>query len=241
MSLAKTVSSFLLVLCALLLASCGGTNSIKSGTAKAVTATDSLPPPDTTTASGAYVGASDYRVGALDLLEISVFQVPDLNRAVRINATGFVSLPLIGAVAAGGKTVSELEAEIAKRLSDQYLQNPQVSVFVKEFASQRVTIEGSVQNPGIFPITGPTTLLQMVATARGFTPLADDRAIIVFRTIKGQKMAALFNIRQIRSGDVEDPRIYGDDIIVVERSGARSAFKSVIDGLRGVIGFAPLL
>ena len=231
-----------LALCGLLLlsgcASSGG--AIRSGTAKAVTSTETLPPPDTTSASGAYTGVSDYRVGALDLLEISVFQVADLNRTVRINATGFISLPLIGAVAAGGKTVSELEAEIASRLSEQYLQNPQVSVFVKEFASQRITIEGAVNSPGIFPITGPTTLLQAVAIERGFTNLADDRAIIVFRTIKGQKMAALFNIRKIRAGEVEDPRLYGDDIIVVERSGARSAYHSLVEGLRNVIGFRAL-
>lgn len=239
--LVRALALIALFCCVLGIAACASSNSIRSGTSKAVTATDTLPPPDTTTASGAYVGASDYRVGALDLLEISVFQVPDLNRAVRINATGFVSLPLIGAVAAGGKTVSELEAEIARRLSEQYLQNPQVSVFVKEFASQRVTVEGSVQNPGIFPITGPTTLLQIIAMARGFAPLADDRSIIVFRTIEGQKMAALFDIRKIRAGDAEDPRIYGDDIVVVERSGARSAFKSVLDTLRGAIGFVPFL
>jgi polysaccharide biosynthesis/export protein len=237
------VARFLLLACVLAaLSACGGggTGSIRSGTAKAVTSTDTLPPPDTTSASGAYTGVSDYRVGALDLLEISVFQVPDLDRTVRINATGFISLPLIGAVAAGGKTVSELEAEIAKRLSEQYLQSPQVSVFVKEFASQRVTVEGAVNNPGIFPITGPTTLLQIVAISRGFTQLADDRAIIVFRVINGQKMAALFNIRQIRAGEIEDPRIYGDDIVVVEQSGVRSAYKSLVDGLRGVIGFRAL-
>lgn len=240
MSLKSLLSCFLYASLLALTACASSGGAIRSGTAKAVTSTDDLPPPDTTSASGAYTGVSDYRVGALDLLEISVFQVADLNRTVRINATGYISLPLIGAVAAGGKTVSELEAEIAARLADQYLQNPQVSVFVKEFASQRITIEGAVNNPGIFPITGPTSLLQAVAIARGFSPLADDRAIIVFRTIKGQKMAALFNIRKIRAGEVEDPRIYGDDIIVVERSGIRSAYKSIVEGLSGVIGFRAL-
>ncbi|MBK6726638.1 MAG: polysaccharide export protein [Xanthomonadales bacterium] len=231
-----------LALCGLLLlagcASSGG--AIRSGTAKAVTSTDSLPPPDTTSASGAYTGVADYRVGALDLLEVSVFQVADLNRTVRINSNGYISLPLVGAVAAGGKTVSELEAEIAKRLSEQYLQNPQVSVFVKEYSSQRITVEGAVQSPGIFPITGPTTLLQVIAMVKGFDPMADDRSIIVFRKINGQKMAALFNIRNIRAGEAEDPRIYGDDIVVVERSGVRSAYHSLVNGLRNVIGFAVL-
>ncbi|MBL0029945.1 MAG: polysaccharide export protein [Rhodanobacteraceae bacterium] len=230
----------LVALLLLSLAGCSSSSALKSGSAKAVTATQSLPPPDTTAASGAYVGVSDYRVGPLDLLEVSVFQVPDLNRTVRINNTGQISLPLIGAIRAGGKTVTELEAEIAAKLSAQFLQNPQVSVFVKEFSSQRITVEGAVKNPGIFPITGKTSLLQVIAMARGFEELADERTIIVFRTIEGKKMAALFNIREIRAGQVEDPQIYGDDIVVVERSGVRSAYKSVIDGLRGLIGFSAL-
>ncbi|MBL0040328.1 MAG: polysaccharide export protein [Xanthomonadales bacterium] len=230
----------LVALLLLSLAGCSSSSALKSGSAKAVTATQSLPPPDTTAASGAYVGVSDYRVGPLDLLEVSVFQVPDLNRTVRINTSGQISLPLIGAIRAGGKTVTELEAEIAAKLSAQFLQNPQVSVFVKEFSSQRITVEGAVKNPGIFPITGKTSLLQVIAMARGFEELADERTIIVFRTIEGKKMAALFNIREIRAGQVEDPQIYGDDIVVVERSGVRSAYKSVIDGLRGLIGFSAL-
>lgn len=230
----------LMLALALTLSACSGSSAIRSGSAMAVTATDTLPPPDTTTAAGAYVGVSDYRVGPLDMLEISVFQVADLNRTVRINSNGYISLPLIGAVAAGGKTVSELEAEIARELSERYLQNPQVSVFVKEYSSQRITVEGAVRNPGIFPITGPTTLLQVIAMVRGFDPLADDRSIIVFRKINGQKMAALFDIRKIRGGEAEDPRIYGDDIVVVERSGVRSAYHSLINGLRNVIGFRAL-
>ena len=224
----------------LTLTSCSSTSAIKSGSAKAVESTQSLPPPDSTSASGAYVGVSDYRVGPLDLIEVSVFQVPDLNRTVRINTSGQISLPLIGAVAAGGKTVGELEAEIASKLEAQYLQNPQVSVFVKEFSSQRITVEGAVKEPGIFPITGRTSLLQVIALARGFEELADERTVIVFRTIEGKKMAALFDIRQIRAGEMEDPQVYGDDIVVVERSGVRSAYKSLVDGLRGLIGFSAL-
>jgi len=104
------------LLLVLSLAGCATSSALKSGSAKAVTATQSLPPPDTTAASGAYVGVSDYRVGPLDLLEVSVFQVPDLNRTVRINTSGQISLPLIGAIRAGGKTVTELEAEIAANL-----------------------------------------------------------------------------------------------------------------------------
>lgn len=224
-----------------LLAGCANTNTqaLKAGTARAVTATSDLPAPDSTSASGAYTGVSDYRIGPLDLLEVSVFQVEDLDRETRVNSSGYISLPLIGAIQAGGKTVQELEREIAQKLSEIYLQNPQVSVFVKEFTSQRVTVEGSVNKPGIFPITGRTTLLQTVALSGGLEPLADPRTIVVFRTIEGQRMAALFDLVLIRAGEAEDPQIYGDDVIVVERSGARSAIKNFTDTIRGFIGFQP--
>jgi len=211
--------------------------ALRAGTARAVTATESLPAPDSTSASGAYTGVSDYHIGPLDLLEVKVFQVEDMDREIRVNTSGFISLPLIGAVQAGGKTVQELESEIAEMLSQAYLQNPQVSVFVKEFTSQRVTLEGAVKKPGIFPITGRTTLLQAVALSEGLDPLADPRTVVVFRTIDGQRMAALFDLVLIRAGEAEDPRIYGDDVVVVEKSGARSAIKNFADTLRGFIGF----
>ena len=89
-----------------------------------------LPAPDTTAASGAYEGATDYRIGAQDLLEISIFGVQELNKEVRVNSNGQVSLPLIGGMMAGGKTIPEFEAELAKKYSEGFLQNPQVSVFV---------------------------------------------------------------------------------------------------------------
>lgn len=201
----------------------------RGGRMNAVTATDQLPAPDTTASSGAYQGVSEYRVGPQDLIEISVFQVTDLNRTVRLNSAGQISLPLIGSVLAGGKTVQELEAEIASRLSERYLQNPQVSVFVKEFASQRVTLEGAIKNPGIYPLTGRTSLIQAIAMAQGLDPLANPQGVVIFRMIKGKKMAAVFDIAAIRSGNAEDPRVYGDDIIVIEQSGSKTALRRFIE------------
>jgi len=232
----RTLTGLLVVA---LLAACGASTSgaVRSGTARAVTATTDLPAPDTTSDSGAYTGVSDYRIGALDLLQVTVFQLDDLDREVRVNSSGMISLPLIGAVGAGGKTVPELEQEIAAKLQETYLQNPQVSVFVKEFTSQRVTVEGAVNKPGIFPITGRTTLLQAVALSEGLGPLADPSSVVIFRTIQGQRMAALFDLRAIRAGNAEDPLIYGDDIVVVDQSGGKTALKTITDSLRGIVGF----
>lgn len=188
-----------------------------------------LPPPDTTSASGAYQGGTDYRVGAQDLLEISVFGVPDLSRTVRVNSNGQISLPLIGGVKAGGHTIPELEQLIADSLAKNFLQNPQVSVFVKEFTSQRITLEGALKSPGIYPITGKTSLLQAVAIGGGLDPLADLKGIVIFRQVHGKKMAAVFDLRDIRLGKTEDPQIFGDDVIVVEQSGSKTAVRRFIE------------
>jgi polysaccharide export outer membrane protein len=230
------LQAIILLACIALLSACQtGTKPLRSTERLTVVPSEQLPPPDTTSPTGAYIGVPDYRIGPLDQLEVSVFQVPDLSRTVRVNSTGDISLPMIGVVRAGGKTVGELEAAIADKLRESLLQDPQVSVFIQEFASQRVTVEGSVGSPGIKPLTGRTTLLQLIAMSGGLTRMADPTKIIVFRVINGQKMAALFNLVDIRSGIAEDPQIYGDDVVVIDDSRARTMAETI----RNWAGFRP--
>jgi polysaccharide export outer membrane protein len=203
----------------------------RDGKANAVTITDELRPPDTTTQSGSYEGVSEYRIGPQDLIQVSIFQVDELNREVRVNSNGQVSLPLIGTVQAGGRTVQELEQDIAARLDASYLQSPQVTVFVKEFTSQRVTLEGAVKKPGIYPLSGKTTLLQAIAMAEGLTDLADPKGVVIFRTVDGKKMGAVFDMRAIRKGEIADPDIYGDDIVVIDQSGSKTALRRFIESV----------
>ncbi len=202
-----------------------------SGAPRNAVAGQLLPAPDTTSASGAYEGGTDYRIGAQDLLEVSVFGVDELTQEVRVNSNGQISLPLIGGVMAGGKTIPDLEDAIAEKLAEGYLQDPQVSVFVKEFTSQRVTLGGAVEKPGIYPITGKTTLLQAVAMAEGVTDLADPSAVVLFRTVDGKRMAAVYDLGEITGGRMEDPMIYGDDIVVIEQSGSKTAFRRIIESI----------
>lgn len=171
---------------------------------------------------------ADYRIGPQDVLEVAVFGVTDLSRTVRVGGDGGISLPLIGRVQAGGRTTQELQDEIAGDLSKNYLQNPQVSVFVKDFASQQVTIEGSVGKPGIYPVMGDTTLMQAIAQAGGLTRLAQDNGVVVFRTIQGKRMAAVFNYGKISQGKGSDPRIYAGDIVMVQQSGSKNALENFI-------------
>lgn len=216
----------------LLLAACASSGGSRSASASAVTA---LPPPDTTAASGAYEGATDYRIGAMDLLQISVFGVEDLDKEVRVNSNGQISLPLVGGVMAGGRTIPELELALAKKYADGFLQNPQVSVFVKEYSSQRITLEGAVKKPGIYPITGKTSLLQAIALAEGVDDkIADLGGIVLMRQVEGKRQAAVFDLRQVRKGVTEDPQVFGDDIIVVEQSGSKSAFRRFIEAVPAI-------
>ena len=194
-----------------------------------------LQAPDTTTASGAYEGGTDYRIGAQDLLEISVFGIDELSRTVRVNSNGQISLPLIGGVLAGGKTIPELEKAIGAKLEDGYLQDPQVTVFVKEFTSQRVTLEGALNKPGIYPLTGKTTLLQAIAMAQGIDEdMADLHGVILFRQVDGKRAGAVFDLAQVRAGLMPDPQVYGDDVIVVEQSGSKSAFRRFIQSVPAI-------
>ena len=216
----------------LLLAACASGGGSRSAAASAGTA---LPPPDTTAASGAYEGATDYRIGAMDLLQISVFGVQDLDKEVRVNSNGQISLPLVGGVMAGGRTIPELESELAKKYANGFLQNPQVSVFVKEYSSQRITLEGAVKKPGIYPITGRTSLLQAIALAEGVDDkIADLGGIVLMRQVEGKRQAAVFDLRQVRKGLIDDPQVYGDDIIVVEQSGSKSAFRRFIEAVPAI-------
>lgn len=188
--------------------------------------------PDNMSKKGVYSGTTEYRIGAQDLLDISVFLNQDLRREVRVNTIGEISLPLIGTVVAGGKTVEELEKELMELYGKSYLQNPQITVFIKEFTSQRVTLEGAVKSAGIYPIKGKTSLMQAVAMAGGVNmDMADLEAVVVFRTVNGQRMAAKFNLKEIRAGEAADPQIYGDDIVVVGVSKGKWAYSRLLQSL----------
>lgn len=180
---------------------------------------------------------SDYQIAPLDVLEISVFQVKDLDGVRQVSRTGHISMPLIGELAAKGKSVKQLEREIAARLGANYLRAPDVHVSVKDYASQRFTVEGAVNAPGIYSMSGRTTLLQAIAQAKGLSRIA-DREVAVFRRTDDNRIANRYDLSSIRSGEVEDPVIVGGDIVVVGDSAIRTVwteFKDVFGvGMQGV-------
>jgi polysaccharide biosynthesis/export protein len=178
-------------------------------------------------------------VGALDVLEISVFKVPELSKSVQVADTGTINLPLVGDVPVAGKTANEIEKELTRQLGAKYLKSPQVTVYVKEHNSQRVTIEGAVRKPGVYPIKGTMSLLQLVATAEGLDKDVYSKDVTVFRTADGERVSKIFDIDAIKEGKADDPPLRQGDLIVVDTSAAKTAFQNTIKILPGVAAVRP--
>jgi polysaccharide export outer membrane protein len=123
---------------------------------------------------------SDYKIGRQDLLEISVFDVEELDQIVRVADDGSISMPLLGTLDVSGLTKTELEQSIARLLAERYVRNPQVTVFVKEYTSKQIAVSGAVKKPGNYEMLGRKTLLEMISMAGG---LDKDigKQIIIFR------------------------------------------------------------
>jgi polysaccharide export outer membrane protein len=172
-------------------------------------------------------GAAAYQVGPQDVLDIAVFKVPDLSKTVQVSEAGTINYPLIGETPASGKTAREIEQDLTAKLGAKYLQNPQITVMVKEFNSQRVTIEGAVKKPGIYPLQGGMTLLQLIATAQGLTNIAEDDAVVL-RQENGRQKAARFALSEIRSAGAEDLPLQAGDVVIVNTSATKEAFEMLV-------------
>ncbi len=170
-----------------------------------------------------------YLIGPFDKLVIDVFGIEELSkREVQTDAGGRISFPLAGIMEAAGKTPAELESEIEARLRTKYVRNPQVTVNLKETVSQVITVDGQVKEPGLYPVVGRMTLMRAVATAKGASEFAKLDDVVIFRTVGGQKMAALYNLKAIRRGNYEDPEVFANDVVVVGDSSARRLFKDAV-------------
>lgn len=207
--------------------------------ASMATAVDPVAPSVLQVGAGAENPDGEYQIGATDLLKIVVFQVPDLSvEQARVDASGSIELPLIGAVRAVGLTPAELGSVIRTRLADRYLRNPQVTVTVSEASSQKVTVDGAVTKPGVYEMRGRTTLLQAVTMAEGPTRVADLSSVAVFRTIDSRRAVAVFDLTAIRQGRSEDPVLLGDDIVIVDSSRLNAALRDIVAVLPGLSVFA---
>lgn len=176
-----------------------------------------------------------YLIGPFDQLVIDVFGIEGLSkREITADAAGRISFPIAGVIDAAGKTPAELAEEITRRLRAGYIRNPQVSVNLKETTNQKVTVDGQVKQPGVYPVEGEMTLTRAIATAKGVDEFAKLDDVVILRTVGGQRYAALYNLAAIRRGNYPDPDVYANDTVIVGDSKARRM-------LREILQIAPLL
>jgi polysaccharide export outer membrane protein len=222
------LNRFYLIALSTLLVSCGSSKLGGAGSASdvQVVAEGQLPEP---TRLDLFEQNRPYLIGPFDKLIIDVFGIEELSKQeVQTDAGGRISFPLAGIMEAAGKTPGELETEIEQRLRGQYVRDPQVTVNLKETVSQVITVDGQVKEPGLYPVIGKMTLMRAVATAKGTAEFAKLDDIVVFRTVNGQKLAALYNLKAIRRGYYNDPEVFANDVVVVGDSQARRLFKDAL-------------
>jgi polysaccharide export outer membrane protein len=163
--------------------------------------------------------AQDYKVGEGDVLQITVYDHPDLTTVARIGSDGTIIFPLIGQVKVSDLSVAEVSKKIAHLLSQGYIVYPQVTAIVQEFRSQRVTVMGEVKNPGLYELKGYTTFLEVLLKAGDLTKDAGDTAIIKRRPDSpgGKRKVITIDLRRlIEKGEtsLDVPVVDGDSIYI---------------------------
>jgi polysaccharide export outer membrane protein len=210
---------------ACLLAGCGGrAPQLTSTPTLQITDGNSLPAP---TGNDLVGETRAYLIGPFDRLSIDVYGVPDLSKQVQADASGNIQLPLVGEVHASNQTTAQLAEAIETRLT-RFVRRPDVSVNVTESVSQVLTVDGQVMQPGLYPVVGKMSLMRAVALAKGTTEFAKLDDVVIFRTVGGQRMAALYNLKQIRTGVYDDPEVFANDVVVVGDSPGRRLFKDIL-------------
>jgi polysaccharide export outer membrane protein len=186
-------SLLLTVLCLTSLAGCssGGSSTSVAGYAQPQPATDSIRAEalnrriaaaatrDSIVRAGVAGTEADYRIGSNDLINVAVFGADAFSGDFRVGEAGDISMPLLGAVDAAGRTTSELESHLEAKLADSYMRDPHVTVQVSEMQSHGISVVGSVRQPGVYQVSGSVTLLEVLAMAQGLTPEAGSRVYVV--------------------------------------------------------------
>jgi len=176
--------------------------------------------PTSSQSSSTKVLAVPVKIAAGDLLEVSVFDSPELTQQVRIGSDGKAQLALIGSIPVAGMTGQEASEVIARELRDHhFLLAPQVSVLIKEYATQGVSVTGEVLHPGVYQVLGPRTLLDVVSMAGGLTNVADTRITIKRRGGAEENFTVKLKNDDMQSALANDVQIFPGDLILVPRAG----------------------
>lgn len=167
--------------------------------------------------------AQDYIVGEGDVLQITVYEHPDLATTERVSADGSISVPLIGQLNVKGMTLSQISQKVEELLSDGYIIDPQVNIFIQEFRSKKAFIMGEVNKPGLHVLHGTTTFLELLSEAGGLTKNAGDRAILKRKLGTSDEHETIIAIdlrRLIEKGDMSmDIPILDGDSVYINKTG----------------------
>ena len=170
--------------------------------------------------SGAQIPAASTPIAPGDLLEISVFDVPEMTQQVRVGSDGKAQLALIGTIQVAGLTVQQAAEAIARGLQDgKFLVRPQVNVLVKESTTEGVSVLGEVQHPGIYTILGSRSLLDVISMAGGLTNVADTRITIKHRSAEGASTTVSLRNDDVKTSVASDVQVSHGDLVLVPRAG----------------------
>jgi polysaccharide biosynthesis/export protein len=206
------------VLTAALVTACASTPKLGGDPNLNVMQAEAMPPPDRMDLTNS---GRSYYVGPFDRLNIDVFGVAELaKREVQVDASGKISYPLAGTLQVAGLTPREIEQLLTVELKAKYIRDPQV-----------IAVEGQVAKPGLYPVVGNLSLLRVMALAGGTTEFSKLNDVVIYRTVQGQRYAALYDLEQIRHGAYADPEVFANDVVMVGDSKSRRLFKDVLQAL----------
>jgi polysaccharide export outer membrane protein len=177
--------------------------------------TSARPPAGVTVPTGVPTPA-DYVIGPDDVLSVVFWREKDMSSEVAVRPDGKISLPLLNDVQAAGLTPDQLRLALTEAAS-KFVEEPTVSVVVKTINSRKVFVTGQVNKPGPYPLSGPSTVLQMISTAGGLLEYAKAKNILIMRTENGKPVSFKFNYKDVSQGKNLKQNIElkpGDTIIV---------------------------
>ncbi len=158
----------------------------------------------------------DYTIGPDDILSIVFWRDKDMSADVVVRPDGRITLPLVNDIVAAGLTPDQLREQVRERAT-KFIEDPSVSVVVKQINSRKVFVTGLIARPGAYPLGGPITVLQMLSIAGGVNEYADDKKILIMRNEGGRQIALKFNFRDVRKGKNLQQNILlkpGDTIVI---------------------------
>jgi polysaccharide biosynthesis/export protein len=159
--------------------------------------------------------SNDYIIGPEDILLIYVWKEESLSQEVPVRIDGKISLPLVNDIQAEGLTPLQLKAVLTQKLKN-FIENPTITVTVKEMNSYKAFVSGEVRQPGVYPIRSKMTLVRLMVMAGGFTEWADQKKILVVRKADGGEKRIIVDYKKIIEGDAPDMVINPGDVIIVK-------------------------